>query len=332
MNKENATNVYFFLCENDYDLVKNLTSIEDFILHHPQLVWIWTTYFRLKQKGHAISLTCRMPEEGIVVISAVNLNLFQKPSEKVFLITTLADSPPPFYTQINISQNPWQHRNYPNLLRYPVWRHIAHWPQPNIVPRDERRGDRFEKIGFMGHRDQLEAYLSSTEFEQKLQKLGLTFEISETQFSDYSGFDAVLAIRDFENMPQLHKPYTKLINGWQAGVPVIAGNETAFQALKKSSLDFMSVATKNDLFEALQKLKADANLRAAMIKNGKARAPQFTEQRIVEQWEKLLFADAQMHYRNWMQKGTIGKSVFYMDLFVSRALRSVKNKLIARLA
>jgi len=325
------TNVFFFLGEGDYNRVKDLTHIEGFVLHHPQLVWIWTTYFRLKQKGLNVTLICRMPEEGIVVISTVNLLLLQKPSDKVFLITTLADSPPPLYTQINVSQNPLQSRNYPSLLRFPVWRHISHWPQPGIIPRCKSRGSRFEKIGFMGHRDQLEPYLSSEEFANELRKLDLTFEVREDQFHDYSDFDTVLAIRDFANLTQLHKPYTKLINGWQAGVPVIAGTETSFQAIKKSELDFISVANKNDLIKALQKLKEDANLRAAMTKNGFQRAVDFTEKKILSDWEQLLFTDAQNLYREWRQKSALHKQMFYMEIFFSRSLRSMKNKLKLRL-
>src|SRR5690349_4460227 len=108
--------IYFFLNEYDYEQVRNLAEIEDFTLHYPQLVWIWTTYFRLKRKGCDVVLCKALPDDGIVVAPALSLPMFQKPNRNIFLISVSADSPPRFFSHMNISQNPWQHKEYPNFF------------------------------------------------------------------------------------------------------------------------------------------------------------------------------------------------------------------------
>lgn len=319
--------VTFYLGEADYKRVKDLTSIEDFTLHHPQLVWVWSTYFRLKQKGYNVILSDEIPARGIVVISTIDFGLLQKPPKGVLVISTVADSPPRFYTHINVSQNPWQHRNYFNVLQFPVWRHIPHWPQPDIIQRNNTRGGRFENIAFLGHNDQLEPFLVSEEFKQAMQQMDLNFEIRNKQFHDYSSIDAILAIRRFSNDLLIHKPYTKLVNAWIAKVPAIVGKESSFRSIQKSELDFISVGNQQELLQALQTLKGDAALRMKMINNGIERATEFTEEAIVKEWEKLLFHDAPRYFEVWGGKNYLSKQLFYTDLLVSRSLRSIRKKI-----
>ncbi|HVF80444.1 MAG TPA: hypothetical protein VM884_00840 [Flavisolibacter sp.] len=320
--------VVFFLPDHDFVLVKNLTAIEEFTLHHPQFVWTWGTYHRLKKKGYNVKLSNEMPLKGIVVVNSLNLPLFQKPSDDILLISILADSPPAFYPQINVSQNPLQFRDYPKLLRFPIWRHIAHWPQPGIIIRDKDRGDRFENIAFFGHRDQMEPYLQSVEFLSELNKMNVNFTVVDKKFDDYSSVDAVLAIREFGDQPYLNKPYSKLINAWAAGVPVVAGMESSFQSIKKSGLDFIAVKNKIELTNALKSLQQNSELRHQMVLNGTERSKEFTEEKIIETWGALLFNEAQFYYDKWINKNKVSKAMFYSDQLISRAFRSAKNRLI----
>lgn len=321
------TKVSFYLNEGDYSRVKDLTKLEDFTLRHPQLVWSWGTYFRLKEREYDVNLICKIPESGIVVMPAIYLAMLQKPPDNVLLICTIADSPPPLYTQINISQNPWQPSQYRNLFGLPIWRHIPHWPQPGIIPRSEGRGNKFETIAFFGHSDQLDSFLATDDFRQELEGLGMKFEIREKNLSDYSDVDAVIAIRDFSDNPFLHKPYTKLINGWLAGIPVIVGPETSFRSIQKTDLDFLSAKSKEELIQNLRKLKEDESLRRRMIENGVQRMKEFSEESIIQAWQNLLFREAQIYFEQWTRKNHIARQLFYVDLFVSRSYRSIKNKL-----
>ena len=323
--------VNFYLNEGDYNRVKDLEQIEEFTLHHPQLVWSWGTYFRLKQRGYDVTLCHKIPNDGILVMPAIYLALLQKPPANVLLICTVADSPPPLYMQVNVTQNPGQPSHYPNVFGLPIWRHIPHWPQPGLIPRNAVRGRIFENIAFFGHTDQLESSLRTETFRERLKQLGLNFEVRENDFTDYSSVDAVVAIRDFSNNVYVYKPYTKLINGWIAGTPVIVGPESSFQLIRKSEHDFLLAKNREELEQALFRLKNDESLRTKMIQNGYDRLKEFDEEAVAQAWANLLFKDAPMYYSQWKKKGTLSKQLFYADLFLSRSLRSVKNKLLQQI-
>jgi hypothetical protein len=320
--------IYFFLHKDDYDFVQTLKGLNGYDFRWPQLNWIWSTYYRLKQKGYDnVHLVNKIPEKGIVVMASNQGSVFQKFSKNVFVILAVADSPPWFYTQINISQNPLQPYDYPNMLQFPVWKHISHWPQPNLITRNEERGDRLENVAFFGDKSQIAPELLSNDFKSEMERLGLKFLIIDREFNDYSTVDLVLAIRSFSKNSILQKPYSKLINAWLAQVPIIVGKESSFQSIKKSELDFIAVETKTELFDALKTLKEHPSLRQQMIQNGIQRSKEFTEEAILNTWENLLFNEAQEYYKQWMKKNTAGRALFFLDLFISRSLRSVKNRL-----
>lgn len=323
--------VTFLLHPEHFRQVKDLQTVEEFTLHIPPLIWEWATHFHLKNAGRDVRLTDQMPNEGIVQVSACIYPLLQKPPADVLLIDTLADSPPRFYSHVHVSQNPCQHKDFHSILRFPIWRHINIWPQPGIVPRNPVRGERFEQIGFFGHYDQLEPSLISDEFKKQMRARGLTLKVIDRDFTDYSDIDAVIAIRDFTGNPQLHKPSSKLINGWTGGVPVLCTNETAFTAIRQSSLDFIEVNSADELLAGFDKLKANPELVKQMVANGRQRVQNFSQEKILNDWEKLLFDDAQQYYKEWRKKSKLEKQAFFTDAFVSRSFRSAKNKLKTRL-
>ena len=323
--------VRFLLHPDYFKQVQGLDHVAEFTLHVPALIWEWATYFHLKNAGHKVELVDEMPQDGIVVVSACMYPLLQKPPEKVILISTLADSPPRFFAHVHVSQNPWQHRDYLKPFGYPIWCFINIWPQPGIIPRDSARGDKFERIGFFGHRDQLERSLQTDEFKTALAKQGLTLEIVDHDFNDYTNIDAVIAIRDFTGNPQYHKPNSKLINAWTAGVPVLATNESAFKAMEESPLDFIEVASAEDLLAGLAKLKANPQLVKKMVENGHKRGKNYSQEKILGDWEKLLFQDAQKLYKEWQQKSKMERELFNANLFMARSYRNVKNRIKKKL-
>lgn len=325
------TPVNFLLDPHYIKQTANLDHVAEFTLHVPALIWEWTTWFHLKNAGHDVRIVGSMPEEGIVVTSACMYPLMQKPPANVLLIDTLADTPPRFYSHIHVSQNPWQHKSFHSLLEFPIWSYINIWPQRGIAPRDAARGLRFENVGFFGHRDQLEPSLQSDSFQQELEKRDLRLIIVDRDFTDYTNIDAVIAVRDFTRNPQYHKPNSKLINGWKAGVPVLATNESAFVAMRQTPLDFIEISSSAELLAGLEKLKSDPALVENMVANGKKRVVDYSHEKILGDWEKLLFEDAQQLYEKWRSKSKLQKEAFYADQIVSRGFRSVGNKIRKKL-
>ena len=126
----------------------------------------------------------------------------------------------------------------------------------------------------------------------------------------------------------LYKPYTKLINAWIAGVPIIVGNESAYHAIQKSEFDFLMAQEKSELIEALKKLKQDKDFRFKMVQNGINRGLDFTEEIIIQTWVRFLYEEVPVFYEKWLRKGGFGRKLFYTDLFVSRTFRSLKKRVL----
>lgn len=322
--------IYFHLHYEDIDVINTLDGLKGYNYRWPSLNWVYGTYYRLKQKGvRGIHLVSSLPQKGIVVMPSHQAKLMQVYSKDLFIISTLADSPPRFYTHLNVSQNPYQSSLYPNLLGFPIWKHIPHWPQPGIVPRQTERGARFDTIGFFGDRTGIPAELLGEEFARELAALGMRLKVDDATFNDYSDVDAVVAVREFSDEPFFYKPASKLVNGWLAGVPVIGGADSAFSALRRSPLDYLLVKSKAELLAALQTLKASPELRRQMVQNGRQRVQALSEEAILHQWEELLFNEAQTHYRTWLKKNAVERGAFFADLFLSRGFRSVKNRIFS---
>lgn len=308
-------------------VVQTLDGLKGYDYRWPSLNWIYGTYYRLKKHGYGgIQLVSEFPQRGIVVAASHQVKLFQKFNKEVFVISTVADTPPRFYTHLNVVQNPCQLNEYPHLLGFPHWTHIPHWPQPHIIPRNGERGEAFETVGYFGDASGLPAELHDKQFAEDLRRLGLTLQADANNFTDYSKVDAVIGVRSFSDEKYVHKPYSKLLNAWLGQVPAILGMESSFQSIKKTELDFIAVRNKNELLQALQTLAASPSLRQQMVQNGLERAKEFSEKNIVKAWATLLFEEAQLKYKQWLKKSAFERNLFYADQFLSRSFRSLKRR------
>ena len=118
---------------------------------------------------------------------------------------------------------------------------IPHWPQPGLIKRSTSSGKKLQTLTYMGSSINLWSPLRSVEFSEKLRDIGIDFKINvnPSDFHDYRECDAVLAVRDLTESDYNAKPASKLINAWHAGVPALLGPEPAFQALRRSELDYL---------------------------------------------------------------------------------------------
>jgi hypothetical protein len=105
--------------------------------------------------------------------------------------------------------------------------------------------------------------------------------------------DVVVSLRSDLSHQYPHKPASKLINAWLAGVPAILGPEVAYQELRESDLDYIEACSLDDVIDGVKRLKEDDGLYDDMVQNGKARAEAFTIESIVDRWAELLFSNGQ---------------------------------------
>ncbi len=321
-------NISFYLPTNDLKVVEHHSDLSlPQSWHSPSLVWIWATYRHLQSTGLSCTLTDVFPQEGIVVSAGCTVPLSMKTPRGVCHICAAADSPPRFYPQIQIFQNKLQLQEYHRSFTIPYWKYIPHWTQPNLIPRDSTRGERFETIGYFGHRDQLATELRDPSIQEEFNKLGLKLLIIDDNFHDYSQVDAVLAVRSFNGDPYLYKPASKLVNAWKAGVPAILGAESAYALLRQSELDYLEVKTLEDCFQSLKTLARNPILRFEMVANGQTRSREFSDAAITQEWFNLLTKEAPEIYQLWLQKGSLFRQAFHSDQYIRRMLRSLRKRL-----
>ena len=264
--------------------------------------WIVRTYRLLREKGCHVALSASLPSEGVVVLLPEDhiLDCFRSSIrskknnlKKLFVVTVRADILEYRYplADLDITQNGRFADGRRTLF-------VPHWPQFGLVPRNSDRGSRIENIVFKGRAGSLSEEFWSPEWKKELKDRGLFFHISGSctdrafqNWHDYSAADLSLAVRPcFEDGGlRCEKPASKLINAWHAGVPSLVGREYAFLELRESPLDYIEVQSPADALAAIDRLLADPSLYLSMIEQGRKRAAEFSEQKIVDRWAEVLF-------------------------------------------
>src|SRR5262249_54500934 len=158
---------------------------------------------------------------GIVVSAACNIPLMMTTPSRVCHVCAAADSPPRFYPQIHVVQNELQRQEYGRSLSIPRFVYIPIWPQPDLIARSPARASKFENIVYVGHRGQLASELQGPEICESLKRMGLKFKIMDSRYDEYSEVDCLVAVRSFDGNTYIHKPASKLVNAWMAGVPAV---------------------------------------------------------------------------------------------------------------
>ncbi len=246
--------------------------------------WIFQPWLLLMKAGIHCEYTPYLPEEGIALMLSFNIHPDSQGSDKFFLVDIAADRLPRSVAHFHIVQNPVQAREYANAFYMP------HWPEHYLIPRDKNRGTTFTNICYFGDPNNLAPELKSEEWQQYLKtELGLYFQVkNKEEWHDYSDVDAVVAIRDFSNKPYNNKPATKLYNAWLAGVPFIGGADSAYASEGSPEKDYLIATSTEELLQQLHRLKKDQELRTRLVKLGGESVQDFTIEKTLERWKKLI--------------------------------------------
>lgn len=280
--------------------------------------WTIQTYLWLRERL-ACELVDTLPSEGIVLVHRNSLRAHTEPIQphpERLLVCLQGDLPPYPQAQIHVVQNPFQGDG-----RYRSF--LPHWPQPGLIPRDPSRGERFDTVAFFGHQDNLAGL--GDDWVAALARLGLQWQprLSRNcwnqargihqRWHDYSDVDVVMAVRGWGWRSQWrtrrfrHKPATKLYNGWLAGVPVIAGLESAYRAERQSPLDYIEVKCPEDCLEALLRLQQETTLRRAMTHNAYRRSQAVRPDAIAHHWLAFFQEVAFPAYARWRTQSDWGR-------------------------
>ena len=271
--------------------------------------WIVQTYLQLKLRGLDVHLVDRYVRDRICVVSREELmqrSLWQGLPFNSYLVVCQQDRPRPEICAHRIVQNSL------NILA-PTDHLMQYWVQPELRSRHPERGTQVNTLAFKGRWYYLPEAFKNSEFVSQLTSLGFTFstlpdyQVSLSDWSEFSETDVVLAIRYSSREYLESKPASKLINAWFAGCPALLGAEPAYQALRKSDLDYIEVHTPEDVIAALQKLRDNPGLYQAMVENGWMRSQEFTPDQLSFNWRNLLANDVSTGYAEWLGRSPIWK-------------------------
>lgn len=276
-------------------------------------VWILHTFLRLRQAGAAVRLDAAAPASGMVVAHADHVEqLLAEASSprELILVSARADRRPQLSADFEIVQNTagaGSHRFF-----------IPTWLQPGLIPRDPARATSVEVAAYIGTRGQLYDQLASAAWTNALTARGLLWDnrmvafagndqlYSELRWNDYSAIDIVVALRPPEAWRSGSKPAAKLQNAWAAGVPAVLSPEVPYRELRRSALDYLEAESVTDVLRALDRLRADPGLYAAMVENGLDRASEFRHDRVAARWNDLLWREIPARggtRQRWLARG-----------------------------
>ncbi|MBM0740903.1 glycosyltransferase family 1 protein [Phormidium sp. CLA17] len=271
--------------------------------------WIVQTYLQLKLRGLDVHLVDHFIPNCICVVSREELmqrSLWQSLPYSSYLVVCQQDRPRPEICAHRIVQNPLNILTSTDHL-------MQFWVQPELRSRNPERGTQVSTLAFKGRWYYLPEAFKNSEFVSQLSSQGFTFttlpdyEVSLSDWSEFSETDVVLAIR-YSNREYLEsKPASKLINAWFAGCPALLGPEPAYQALRKSSLDYIEVHNPDDVTAALQNLRNNPDLYQAMVENGWKRSQEFTPDQISLNWRNLLAGSISTGYTQWQKRSLLWK-------------------------
>lgn len=287
--------------------------------------WIYQTWALLIGAKVPCYLLEGIPKEGIVIamsgsFPSIDFHLKHKVKKKSW-VSNFFKTPPPFFLVDIVADglpHPAAHlhvvQNRVHAKRLPRSLFMPHWSQPHLIPRDPARGSLFEKISFFGDSNNLVPELCSRAWQERLQKeLGLSLELrGADRWHDYSDVDGVIAIRDFSNSPQFHKPATKLYNAWQAGVPFIGGRDSAYAADGHPGQDYLVATSPEEVFQHLKRLKEDDTFRLSLIQHGLKSGAAYTREATLHHWKTLLQTTLPERALQWQQTSSFRRSYFFL--------------------
>jgi len=291
-----ALPVHFFLQPKAITLQRALTLDPDrdwTDLRRAREVWIVQTWNRLCHAGYPLTMSDQAPRDGIIVYHKEDQRLLLERlpgGATPVLVGVRADFRACTYADFEILQNGCYADRRRSFF-------MPHWPQPGLLARDPKRGDRMERIAYKGFVGNLIQEFRSARWQAFLSGQGMVFDDDavlddsfaqpiRSRFHDYREVDLVLAVRRGDTRS---KPASKLVNAWRAGIPALLSPDYAFEELRESPLDYLAVRNLDDAEAAVLRLKREPGLYRSMIEHGRLRGAEFSVEKITRLWASLLF-------------------------------------------
>jgi len=256
--------------------------------------WTIQTYLHLKRRGNPVKLVPEFAPGEINFVHYDDLLLKSRP-DRAFVVGVQPDRPRPGAVDFRVVQNKLQVQTKND-------HYMVFWPQPGLRVRETQRGNRIERLGYLGLAIYLGEQFRNDAFKKRLAELGMELVIRENAWTDCTDLDAILAVRQVSDFDLSIKPPSKLVNAWRAGMPALLGVEPAYEQLRLSPLDYFQIRTPDDAIAALRRLRDEAGLREQMIENGRKRCAEFSTDSLAARWESLFSGPVTDAYERWKRE------------------------------
>jgi len=242
--------------------------------------WIAQTYLRLRTalqaRGWTVGAGPGFVPGAVAIVHRDDANDFAGARHSSFLVVVRADRAPVTACDIAVAQNRIGLASHERFL--PLW------PQPGLRARDASRGTAIGRIAYHGRTGTAPAWFFAPALRAALERRGVDFRVELDRWEDYREVDVSIAAREETGAVLATKPATKIYNGWLAGVPVLATAEPAYREIRRSAIDFIEIAAPGDVLRAIDLLRANPRLFAAMVANGAKRGEEFSVEATRRRW------------------------------------------------
>lgn len=284
-----------------------------------ETIWCLQGFLLLRARGTlAVQLSNRLRADAINIIHSDRL-LSLRGAPSTFIVCVRADYPKRGWAHYQLVQNRSQLTSNTSL--------IPHWVQPGLIARDpERRHVR--RIAYVGHTYNGNLAGDVDGWRRHFASHGLDFVTPPQRlWHDMSSFDVMIGIRSFDRNPHDTKPPSKLFNAWHARIPFIGGHDSAFMQVGMPGEDYLLAATPEEAVAAVLRLRDDPTLYDRLVRNGAAKASQFTEQTISQAWEQALTGPIMRRYQAWRSSPSYERARFKAMLAAGLMEHGAKQRL-----
>jgi hypothetical protein len=270
---------------------------------------LYELFVRLHRRGRPVTLGRDVPRGAHVILTALECIAYHyvgiRPGDAVALNRAALRVPRVIFMRINVPYS----IPVPRYASVVVASNIAtatgprdRWlpflPQRGLVPRDSGRGTRIATVGLKSFPENVPDYVRDGRLEAALRPMGVKVRVDTTAatWPDFASLDAVICDRksytEIDGGTLAHKPPTKLINAWCAGAVPIVAPEPAYLDLARDGRDSVLAEGIDATVAAVERLCSEPDCTDALFAGITERSREFAADRVLEQWERLLWSAA----------------------------------------
>ncbi len=270
------------------------------------LCWSFQSFYRLQliaSQQFEFKLSNNVLTKCINFVHSEHLPRIKYPDD-AFIVLLRADYPNRRWAHAQIVQNKTQ----VGSGRY----FTPLWPQAGLVPRDPRR--LIERVAFLGMSEWVNLAATRELWSALSARVGLKFITKPPDaWHDFSDVDIAVGVRSFDRRAYNHKPASKLINAWHAGVPFIGGYDSAYRQVGEPGVNYLLAENENDVIRHLEALTESTTFYAELVQSGRLAAQNFSIAAIGLQWVNVIQKIVNDHYNRWVSRSAWMSSVYRVN-------------------